>query len=92
MSWFGRMQPTRSALGWTDESFGCVMRSAETTRQVILRAALQLFAEEGFETVGVRDIGLRARVDHSLVNRYYGGKDELFIEVVKACDADWRSL
>ena len=68
------------------------MRSAEITRQVILNAALNLFAEEGFETVGVRDIGLRAKGDPSLVNRYYGGKDELFIEVVKACDADWRRL
>lgn len=68
------------------------MRSAEITRQVLLRAALKLFAEEGFETVGVRDIGLRAKVDPSLVNRYYGGKDELFIEVVKACEADWRRL
>ena len=68
------------------------MRSAEITRQVILHAALNLFAEEGFETVGVRDIGLRAKVDPSLVNRYYGGKEELFIEVVKACHADWRHL
>jgi AcrR family transcriptional regulator len=68
------------------------MRSAEITRQVILNAAVNLFAEEGFETVGVRDIGLRAKVDPSLVNRYYGGKEELFIEVVKACHADWRRL
>ncbi|WP_292080061.1 MULTISPECIES: TetR/AcrR family transcriptional regulator [Brevundimonas] len=59
-------------------------RDAEATRHAILRAALDLFAEEGFEAVGVRSIGARAGVDYSLISRYFGGKDELFVEVIKS--------
>lgn len=67
-------------------------RDSEITRQGILNAALDLFAEEGFETVGVRAIGARANVDPSLINRYFGGKDQLFAAVLQACNAEWRRL
>ena len=66
-------------------------RDAEATRHAILRAALDLFAEEGFEAVGVRSIGARAGVDSSLISRYFGGKDELFVEVIKSGSVNWQS-
>ena len=65
-------------------------RDAEATRHAILRAALDLFAEEGFEAVGVRSIGARAGVDYSLISRYFGGKDELFVEVIKSGSVNWQ--
>lgn len=65
-------------------------RDAEATRHAILRAALDLFAEEGFEAVGVRSIGARAGVDSSLISRYFGGKDELFVEVIKSGSVNWQ--
>lgn len=67
-------------------------RDADATRTSILKAGLDLFAEEGFETVGVRSIGARAGVDPSLISRYFGGKDELFVQVIKSGSADWRRL
>ncbi len=53
-------------------------RDAERTRGAILRAAQQIFAENGFAETGVRDITARAGVNQSLVSRYYGGKLKLF--------------
>src|SRR3546814_16849285 len=53
-------------------------RDADRTRQAILDAAQQVFAEKGFAVAGVRDITARAGVNPSLVSRYFGGKLKLF--------------
>ncbi|MFN6980882.1 MAG: TetR/AcrR family transcriptional regulator [Brevundimonas sp.] len=68
------------------------VRDADITRATILRAGMDLFAQDGFEMVSVRLIGAQAGVDPSLINRYFGGKEELFVEVIKACDRSWRGL
>ena len=53
-------------------------RDADRTRQAILHAAQQIFAEKGFAEAGVRDITALAGVNQSLVSRYFGGKLKLF--------------
>lgn len=53
-------------------------RDADRTRNAILFAAQQIFAEKGFSEAGVRDITARAGVNPSLVSRYFGGKLKLF--------------
>lgn len=53
-------------------------RDSDRTRQAILRAAQQVFAEKGFAEAGVRFITARAGVNQSLVSRYFGGKLKLF--------------
>lgn len=65
-------------------------RDADVTRNQILSSALELFARENFETVGVRAIGAHARVDPALISRYFGGKDQLFAAVVQRCTKEWR--
>lgn len=60
-------------------------RNATATRASILAAARRRFAAEGFDDVGVRDIARDAGVDAALVSRYFGGKDELFLEALDAC-------
>ncbi len=47
------------------------------TRQVILAAARELFAAHGVDGVSVRQIAARAGVNHALVHRYFGTKDEM---------------
>ena len=49
------------------------------TRKSILDAAMQTFAETGFEKASIRKIAASAKVDPALVHRYFGTKDELFI-------------
>lgn len=47
------------------------------TKQVILAAARELFAERGVDGVSVREIAAKAGVNHALVHRYFGAKDEM---------------
>ncbi len=63
----------------------CRPRNAAATRASILAVARRRFASEGFDDVGTRDIARDAGVDAALVNRYFGGKDELFLEALDAC-------
>lgn len=52
-------------------------RSA-ATRAAILRAARARFAADGYERATIRAIAAEARIDPSMVMRYYGSKEGLF--------------
>lgn len=54
------------------------------TRQVILAAARELFAAHGVDGVSVRQIAARAGVNHALVHRYFGTKDEMVAAILLA--------
>jgi len=57
-------------------------RNAAATRTAILEAARRRFAHEGYDQTGLRDIASDAGVDAALISRYFGGKEELFEEVL----------
>jgi len=61
---------------------GQTVRNAAATRQAILDAARRQFARDSYENVGVRHIAGEAGVDPALVIRYFGGKEQLFREVL----------
>ncbi|MGI5215151.1 TetR family transcriptional regulator [Plantactinospora sp. CA-290183] len=48
------------------------------TREVILGAARETFAERGFDGASIRAIATSAGVDPALVHHYFGTKDQLF--------------
>ena len=54
----------------------------DTTRERILEAAGQMFAERGFEATTVRDICQAAGANVAAVNYYFGDKERLYIEAV----------
>ena len=54
------------------------------TRQVILAAARDLFAAHGVDGVSVRRIAAEAGVNHALVHRYFGAKDEMVAAILLA--------
>lgn len=58
-------------------------RPAEHTRQAIIKAAVRLFAEKGYQGTGVRDIVSKARVNQASINYHFKGKDGLYQEVLK---------
>ncbi len=58
-------------------------RDADATRKAILEAAKVHFARSGYEGAFLRDIAVDAGVDAALINRYFGGKEGLFAEVLK---------
>ncbi|MEU6203415.1 TetR family transcriptional regulator [Micromonospora musae] len=53
-------------------------RRSDATRAAILRAARDRFAAEGYERATIRAIAADARIDPSMVMRYYGNKEGLF--------------
>jgi len=53
-------------------------RSAEATKTVILAAARERFAADGYERATIRAIAADAAIDPSMVMRYFGNKEGLF--------------
>ena len=53
-------------------------RRSDATRAAILAAARERFAADGFERATIRAIAAEARIDPSMVMRYYGNKEGLF--------------
>jgi AcrR family transcriptional regulator len=58
-------------------------RPAEYTRQSIVKAAVRLFAEKGYQGASVRDIVAKARVNQAAINYHFKGKDGLYFELLK---------
>ncbi|MDA3646536.1 TetR family transcriptional regulator [Saccharopolyspora indica] len=57
-------------------------RDSAATKQALLQAASELFAERGFNATTVRDVAARAEVNQALLFRYFGSKQELFAAVL----------
>ncbi len=60
-------------------------KSDETTRERILRHAINRFSIQSYETTGLREIASDAGVDVALVHRSFGSKAQLFAECIEAC-------
>ncbi|BBX69998.1 TetR/AcrR family transcriptional regulator [Mycolicibacterium psychrotolerans] len=58
-------------------------RDAVATRAAILQSAVRHFARAGYDGAGVRDIAADAGFTAMLVNRYFGSKEQLFVEAVE---------
>jgi len=59
-------------------------RDAQATRAALLEAAKAQFAKLGYDSATLRDIAAAAGADVALVGRYFGGKEGLFTEALKA--------
>lgn len=53
-------------------------RGSAASRDEILDAAKQLFAEQGFEGTSLRQVARAAGVDPAMIHHFFSGKDELF--------------
>lgn len=53
------------------------------TREAILAAAREAFAEQGYDGASIRAIATGAGVDPALVHHYFGTKEELFLATVQ---------
>ena len=60
---------------WTPE------RRRQQTREVLLDAAAQVFAERGFEGAALEDIAERAGYSRGAIYKNFGGKEEMFLAV-----------
>lgn len=58
-------------------------RSASEAKAVILAAARERFAADGYERATIRAIAADARIDPSMVMRYFGNKEQLFADAAE---------
>jgi AcrR family transcriptional regulator len=56
----------------------------QRTKERILAAASKILAEKGYEATTLREISREAQAAPGLVHYYFGGKDELLVEVLQA--------
>ncbi|WP_151758777.1 TetR/AcrR family transcriptional regulator [Dictyobacter vulcani] len=58
--------------------------TVQETRTRIIAAAYKVLAEKGYEATTLREISKAADAAPGLVHYYFGGKDQLLVEVLKA--------
>ena len=63
-------------------------RDAAGTREALLAAGTELFAEHGYDGVPVADIARRAGVNKAMINYHFGGKRALYLAIVTASFAE----
>ena len=67
-------------------------RPAEYTRNNIIKAAVSLFAERGYDGTSIRAIVSKARVNQAAINYHFKGKEGLYFEVLKVAFAGYLRL
>jgi TetR/AcrR family transcriptional regulator, regulator of cefoperazone and chloramphenicol sensitivity len=67
-------------------------RPSEYTRQNILKAAIALFAERGYDGTSIRAIVSKARVNQAAINYHFKGKEGLYFEVLKVAFESYLRL
>jgi TetR/AcrR family transcriptional regulator, acrAB operon repressor len=66
---------------------------AELTRQALLEAAIKVFSKQGYSATRLEDIADAARVTRGAVYHHFGGKAELFAEMIEnATQASDRAI
>jgi AcrR family transcriptional regulator len=63
-------------------------RDAAATRQALLAAGTELFAERGYDGVPVAAIAAKAGVNKAMINYHFGGKRKLYVAIVSATFAE----
>jgi AcrR family transcriptional regulator len=61
-----------------------IPRGRDAVKHALVRAATELFAAHGPAAVSVRDVAAHAGVNHGLVHRHFGSKEQLVAEVMAA--------
>ena len=65
-------------------------RVREESRERILRAALLLFARQGYESTSIREIAREAKISQGLMYNYFAGKDDLLRAIFSRSMAEAR--
>jgi AcrR family transcriptional regulator len=58
-------------------------RDKEATKQALLAAGLQVFAQRGYDAATTREVAQAAGVNEQLIQRYFGGKGGLLLAIIE---------
>ena len=67
---------------------GVRRRDAAATREALLAAGTELFAERGYDGVPVAAVADKAGVNKAMINYHFGGKRKLYLAIVSATFSD----
>jgi AcrR family transcriptional regulator len=59
------------------------IKKSDLTKLRIIKAAEELFVEEGFEGARVDKIAIKGRINKALIYYYFGSKENLLAEIIK---------
>jgi TetR/AcrR family transcriptional regulator len=63
-------------------------RDSVATREALIAAGTELFAERGYDGVPVAAIAQKAGVNKAMINYHFGGKRKLYVAIVSATFAE----
>lgn len=81
-------KPAAKAKGLVAKALGRRHADQGDTRATLLRAASEEFARDGYEGARIDRISARAGANDRMIYYYFGGKQQLFIEVLEAVYAE----
>jgi TetR/AcrR family transcriptional regulator, regulator of cefoperazone and chloramphenicol sensitivity len=58
-------------------------RDRQATKEALLAAGLQVFAERGYDAATTREVAQTAGVNEQLIQRYFGGKEGLLVAIIE---------
>jgi len=58
-------------------------RDKEATKQALLAAGVQVFADRGYDAATTREVAQAAGVNEQLIQRYFGGKGGLLLAIIE---------
>jgi AcrR family transcriptional regulator len=73
---------------WTQRRDSARAQKAEATRQALIAAARELFAERGYHGVSVRDVTAHAGVTRGALAHHFEDKEALFLAVFDAVEQE----
>ena len=59
-------------------------RDPAATREALLRAGAEMFAEAGYDGVRVEALAERSGVNKAMINYHFGGKRQLYVAVIRS--------
>jgi AcrR family transcriptional regulator len=68
------------------------MATPDETRDLLIRAVMELLPDHPADVLSVRDIAQRAGVNHGLVHRYFGSKEALVREALSRTSAQVHAV
>lgn len=62
-----------------------IRESTKETRELILKSAMDIFLETGYQEASMRKIAARAGITAGAIYKHFSGKEEMFGELFHAC-------
>jgi len=82
------MRPDRTTTAAAKRREGGRRRDAAATREALLRAGAELFAERGYDGMPVAVLARRAGVNKAMINYHFGGKRKLYLAIATVTFAE----